>query len=148
MKLRFIFSLILLIGLANFAIGQVDPVTWEYNVTYSGPVTSVHLNAKMKGDWAIYSQFTEPGGPIPTSFEFEQSNEFSLRGEVEEKSNPIRNYSDLFEVNVLKFKDEAHFVQKISKLAEYTTVRGNITYMVCDATKCLPPKTIPFEVKI
>jgi len=56
--------------------------------------------------------------------------------------------SEMFGVNVIKFKDKAEFRQKIKGASSGTTIKGNVSFMTCDAEKCLPPVSVPFAVKL
>lgn len=121
-------------------------VTWEVN--YNEENTSIELKATIQENWVIYSQFTPEGGPIPLSFEFEDIDGVEFIGKVEELTEPIKTMSKMFELEVIKFKNEALFSQKIKTTGDSRIIKGNVTFMSCDNEKCLPPKTVPFEVKI
>ena len=101
----------------------------------------------MEGNWAIYSQHTEEGGPIPTIFDFHEKEGYKLIGEVKEISEPIKSFSEMFEIDVIKYKHEAIFEQKVQNVRKGAIIIGSVTFMTCNDEKCLPPKEIRFEVK-
>lgn len=123
-----------------------DLVVWT--AEYDEAISSITLTATMKDDWVIYSQKTDPEGPIPLEIEFETVDGVEYIGEVEELTKPIKVMSEMFEVEVIKFKEKAVFVQKVKTLETAQLIKGNVTFMTCDSKRCLPPKTVPFEVKI
>ena len=53
-------------------------------------------------------------------------------------------------MSTLKFYNKkVDFVQKISlKSTASTVLKGVLSFMVCNENKCLPPKEIPFSIKV
>ena len=127
-------------------VGQDENlVDWKFSLNEEG--TALEIEAKIKDTWVIYSQHTDPEGPIPLEFEFTEITGAELSGVVEELTAPMSEMSEMFGVEVKKFKKSATFKQKLMPKDGDRHIKGMVTYMACDATKCLPPKTIPFEVK-
>ena len=126
---------------------KLDPVSWKFEVNKleDGSYELVST-AKMKGDWAIYSQHTQKGGPIPLSFEYEKG--VNLKGNTQEVSKPIKVVSDLFEIEVIKFKKEAVFTQKFTPEEGQNSIKGTLTFMCCDNLRCLPPTDVAFDVAL
>lgn len=149
MSMKRIFISTLLVAFAAGIMAQDswdNLVTWE--ATYDKNQAAINLTAQIAKDWVIYSQFTDPEGPIPLEFEFEPAAGVEYIDGVEELTEPITKMSEMFGVEVMKFKETASFKQKIKLSSDSAIIRGNVTFMACDSEKCLPPKTIPFEVKI
>jgi len=46
----------------------------------------------------------------------------------------------------MKFKDQVDFIKHMDKVSDGFMLNGTIMYMACDSEKCLPPKTIDFEI--
>ena len=130
---------------AIFGYGQAtDFVKWR--ASYDKVSSSIIIKATMKDKWVIYSQHTDDDGPIPTEFEFHTTEGVTFEGDVIEVTPPIEIMSEMFGVMVRKFKKEAVFRQEIKNAVAGSSVKGNITFMTCDDTKCLPPETVPFVV--
>jgi len=132
----------------SVSFGQnLKPVSWEFEVTQieDGSYDLV-ATAKMKGDWAIYSQHTSEGGPVPLKFTYDPGVE--LKGETKENSKAIKKMSDLFEVEVIKFKKEAVFTQNFSPMKGQTSIKGTLKFMCCDNLRCLPPTEVAFDVAL
>ncbi len=140
------FCIPILMFLFSNTVDAQDYVKWT--ASYDAEQSSIILKAKMQDDWVIYSQEYVEDGPIPTSFEFEETAGITLVGAVEPLSEPIVVESKMFMAEVKKFKKEAIFSQKVELQDDSVVVKGNVTFMTCDSKRCLPPKTIPFEVKI
>jgi len=134
--------------LASFAISQnTEPVSWGFEVTQNEDASyTFTATAKMKGDWAIYSQHTGEGGPIPLKFTYE--NGVKLVGETNEDTEAIKKMSDLFEIEVIKFKKEAVFTQVFNPEEGQSSIKGTLTFMCCDSKRCLPPTDVPFDVAL
>ncbi|MBT8189895.1 MAG: hypothetical protein KJO29_05660 [Bacteroidia bacterium] len=142
MKQILVFSIGLLFG--SLVMGQ-DPVNWTFS--YNEDEKELVFEAEMQSNWVIYSQHTDPDGPVPTYFELEDSEDFKSNAEVEELSIPEKKMDDLFGVEVIKFNNTASFSQKMEFVRDGAKIKGSVTYMTCDNQRCLPPKTVPFEVK-
>jgi len=141
----FIFSsTFLLFGMIAMAQNAI-PVNWDFAVTPNEDATyTFKATAKMKGEWAIYSQNTGEGGPVPLAFSYDKG--IKLVGETTEESEPIKKMSELFEVEVIKFKKEAVFTQKFKPTEGNSSIKGSLKFMCCNAIQCLPPTDVEFDV--
>ena len=95
----------------------------------------------------LYSQHTSDEGPVPTSIFFKENENFELIGKTEELGDLIQSFDEYFEVDVMKYKSEVQFVQKI-KLLTPGILNGEVEFMCCDNKRCLPPKTINFTLNL
>ncbi len=121
-----------------------QPVAWSFDLNDDSKII---FEAEISEGWHIYSQFSEEGGPVPLSFDFDDENGYERIGDVSEHGAAISVYSDLFEIEVIKFKEVARFEQEVKLLEKGVVIKGYLTYMACDGKKCLPPTDIPFELK-
>lgn len=133
---------------ASLAISQkVNPVTWNFEVSQNKDASyTFTATAKMKGDWAIYSQHTGEGGPIPLRFNYEDG--VKLVGETKEDSEAIKKMSSLFEIEVIKFKKEAVFTQNFVPEEGQSAIKGSLMFMSCDSKRCLAPTNVEFDVAL
>lgn len=146
--LRAIILVVLSFCTVHLMAQNMDPVSWTYIIN---PTTTDHqyeltITADIDGDWVVYSQHTDPDGPVPTSFTYNDGAH--LLGATQEMTSPIKAYSDLFEVEVVKFKKEAIFRQTFMDDDGAVSIDGAIRYMTCDGLRCLPPKTIEFTAAL
>ncbi len=143
--MKYYISLLALLSSLSIFSQSENLVDWQFTLSQDG--TELEIEATIADDWVIYSQHTDPDGPIPLEFEFTDLSGVELDGTVMEVTKPITEMSELFEVTVMKFKKKASFKQKLKLTEGKTNIKGRVTYMSCDATRCLPPKTVPFEVE-
>jgi len=126
----------------------LTPVKWTFKAEPSDDNTYIlHMDAKVQDGWYIYSQNIDEGGPVPTSFSFEEDANFELIGEVNEVSDHrVAGYDNIFEMEVIKFKKGVSFQQKIKAIDPSKPIKGTLEFMTCDDTRCLPPDFIDFEI--
>lgn len=125
--------------LAIPSVGQViNPVEWDYKVQKEGGNAVLIFKAEIDEDWHLYSQNFPEGGPIRTSFNFNDSPHFTLAGETSERPEPESEFDETFGVQVKYFSGEATFKQKIKLQTQQSfEVTGNIEYQVCQEEKCV-----------
>ncbi len=107
------------------------------------------ITVKLDAGWHMYSQYTDPNGPIATTFEFTKSKDYSLVGKVSEPK-PHEENDPLFGCVVKSFEGTVVFKQKIKRLSQNDfTVKGMISYQLCNNGSCIPPEDhdISFKVK-
>ncbi|MFI5131348.1 MAG: protein-disulfide reductase DsbD domain-containing protein [Chitinophagales bacterium] len=146
---KFLFILIFTAPFMGFSQVQ-DPVKWTFSSKkVSVDVYEVHLTATMDRGWHTYSQATPDGGPAPTAIAFSKNPLLSLSGNVKEIGKLEEHHEPLFGVDVKQYSNKVDFVQSVKvKSNAKTVIKGSVEYMVCDATKCLPPKTVEFSISI
>jgi len=134
----------LFIALLSTLNAQFDVVKWS--IDFDKETSIVSIDADIEDSWVMYSQHTDPEGPIPLEFEFVESEDFSLIEEVIEITKPTIKFSEMFDIEVSKFTDQAKFEQKVKLNKSSGTIVVNVTFMTCDSEKCLPPRTVPLEL--
>lgn len=134
--------------LSTFAFSQdrLVPVTWSFEVEEVDGEYVFKAVADIDANWAVYSQHTSEGGPVPLSFTYEDPS--ILIGDTKEKSEAITKMSELFEIEVVKFKKKAVFEQRFTKKEGAKNFVGELRFMCCDELRCLPPTVVPFDVTI
>lgn len=140
--------LFILFGMSLFAQNDMpDPITWNAEIIeLKDGSSAIQLTADIDKNWHLYSQFTEEGGPIPTEFTF-FTEEIDLIEGVEETSDAEKKFSDMFDLNVTQFSNQAVFIQKFKNNGA-KTIKGEVYYMTCDGERCLPPKAVEFQTSI
>jgi thiol:disulfide interchange protein DsbD len=127
----------------------LKPVKWSYSVDQGDSEGEyiLKMDAKVQDGWYIYSQFIDEGGPVPTSFMFEEEPHYELIGKVEEVSDhKVSGFDKIFEMEVTKFKKTVSFQQKIKTNDPAKAIKGSLEFMTCDDTRCLPPEFVDFEI--
>ncbi len=129
--------------------GQTSPISWDFSQEkIKENVYAVTLSADIESPWYMYSQHTDPAGPVPTKITFDEQEGVELVRNLEEKGNLIKEVSELFEVEVLKFKNELNFVQKLRLDDSVKSISGTVLFMTCDGNRCLPPTEVKFDIPI
>jgi len=141
----------LLILLLPFLVNAqiYDPVKWKFSQEKIGEDEVIlSFKAEIEQGWYLYSQFIEDDGPVPTYFDFFKTDSFQLIGTTIE-GKPIEQYDPNFDMVLSYFKNEAIFSQKIKVSSENDfNLKGELTFMVCDESQCLPPEYVEFEFDI
>lgn len=135
-----------LISFSGFAQNKWAPANWSFHISENGEDYIFKATVDLEEGWAIYSQYTEEGGPVPLTFTF--NDKTVLKGDTEEKSEAIKKMSELFEVEVIKFKKQAVFEQRFTKKKGMKTFSGELRFMCCDDLRCLPPTVVPFDITL
>lgn len=145
--MKYILLLFLAFGtLSAFGQDKSLPVKWSFDIIPEGKQYVFKAIAKLDDNWAIYSQHTEDGGPVALKFFYDEK--IKLEGETIEESEAIKKMSNLFEVEVIKYKKEAIFTQRFSNINELKTFSGSLKFMCCDEQRCLAPTVIEFDIAI
>jgi len=119
-----------------------SPVRWTFELNkISETDYEIEAIANINPSWVIYSQFTDDSGPIPTYFAIN-----GKQVKFEEKGKLIKEFDEMFDVEVMKFKEKASFVYKIKK-EQNPTIDVSVEYMTCDGQRCLPPAEISQNLK-
>ena len=125
-----------------------DPVSWDFSQKKVSD-TEVELNFKATIDdgWYVYSQ-NAGEGPVSTEFTFTDSDLFTLVGKVVE-GEPLEELDPNYDVVLRYFKKEAVFTQIVNVNSnEDFILKGEVYYMTCDSTQCLPPEALGFSFEI
>lgn len=127
-----------------------DPVKWSFSARKTGNnVYEVRLTALVDHSWHIYSQSTPDGGPAPTVISFARNPLIALSGKPREIGKLEERHEEVFGVDVRFYNDKVDFVQEIKvKGAVKTNITGTVSFMACTDEQCLPPKEIPFSIKL
>lgn len=147
MKRTILFVALSLISAASF--GQIlKPVKWSYaSKSINDKEAVLFLKATIDDGWHIYSQSVPENGPQPTTFSFTTSKSYQLNGKVL-AAKPIVKHDPTFDMDVGYYKNSVVFQQKIKLAENAPTVKGTLTYMVCNDLQCLPPEEVSFSIPV
>lgn len=147
---KIIILLTFLLTASISSYGQIfKPVKWTTSVKkVSAGTYNLIATATIDAGWHLYSQTVPKGGPIPTAFVFKENDNYSLRGKtIEGKGHTVDD--PVFNMEITFFEDKAIFTQPIKLNAKgKTKIIGEVEFMVCDDTKCLPPDYVDLEFTI
>ncbi len=146
MKKILAFLLFLTVGFSVFA--QIhNPITWKTSVEKISETTyNLVSTAKIEGDWHLYAQEVPKGGPIPTTFTYDdEGGKIKIVGNTSEPEGKIK-FTTLFGeegMHIKSFSKAAVFKQKIT--LEDTSVQqinAFVEFIACTNEMCLPPKEV------
>ena len=142
-KIIFIFSL-LFVAFGNAQI--LEPVKWSTSVEKKSD-TEYKLVAKASigSGWHLYSQEVPEGGPIATSFTFDDSNgAVNLVGNtIEEEGHTVND--PVFHMKIKFFENSATFEQTVEVTESVKSITAFVEFMVCDDARCLPPTEVELK---
>ena len=141
--------ILLLISSFNTFSQVIKPVKWTTSVE---KISETEYNlvaiAAIDNSWHLYSQNVPKNGPNPTVFNFEANKDYTLLGNVIEDEGHTVN-DPVFKMMIKFFENSAEFKQRIKILnTELSLVKGEVEFMVCDDTRCLPPTYIDLEFNL
>ena len=143
-KLILFFTALTLVSTAQI----FDPVKWDFSQKkLSENEIELSFKANIDKGWYVYSQ-NAGEGPVSTEFTFENSDKFILSGNVLEQ-DPLEEFDPNFDAILRYFKNEAVFTQIIQvNSVEDFQINGEVYFMTCDSTQCLPPEALEFTFNI
>ena len=126
-----------------------NPVKWAFAAEkIQDTAYEITFTATVDPGWSIYSQHTDPSGPVPTVFSFEENANLEFIGKPVETGKKKEAFDELFGVNVIKFSGTVSFTQKVKAKSGANAISGYLEFMSCDNEKCLPPKEVNFNIAL
>ena len=145
-KISILFTLFLVSFLINAQI--VNPTKWEFDSRQVGNEVDLIFKATIENGWHLYDTYLPEGGPIATSFVFEDSTLFDFVGEIIKEPQPEIHFDQTFQMNVGYFNGQAVLTQKIKlKSDNPVEIKGFVLFMSCNDETCTPPEESKFSFK-
>ena len=148
MKKLFLVAFFVL-GMLTAAVAQVNPAHWKFNVKeLSADEVELQFQLTLDNGWHIYSQKSDPNGPIPSEYTFDANNNYKRIGGVVEPK-PHEEMDDIFKCVVRSFSGKVTFRQKIKRTTDKPfEVTGSMYYQLCNDGSCIAPDDVPFTFKV
>lgn len=149
MKKIFLFFLLATVSLASVQAQILDPVKWTTSVKkISDTEYDLISKAAIEDKWHLYSQEVPDNGPLPTNLTFEENSAYKLVGKAKESEGHTL-HDPVFDMVITFFENSATFTQRIKLTGDKgTTIKGEVEFMVCDDTRCLPPSYVDLVFQI
>jgi len=126
----------------------VNPTKWEFDSKQVGIEVDLIFKATIDNGWHLYDTYLPEGGPIATSFVFEDSTLFEFVGEILKEPQPVITFDQTFQMNVGYFSNMATLTQKIKlKSSDPVEIKGFVLFMSCNDETCTPPEETQFLFK-
>lgn len=137
------------LGIQQSTSQIIDPVKWTTSVEkLSDSEYYLISKATIPQGFHLYSQNVAEGGPIPTSFIYDDSaGQFTIVGNTEEETGKTV-HDPVFDMDIKYFEKTAVFKQKITVEGDVTSIEGFVEFMICNDTQCSPPteETLVFKI--
>ncbi len=145
---NFLAALLLLITGVTQA-QDVEPVKWAYSVEETAPGEfDLIFTAKIDKGWHLYTTMANDMGPLPTTFKFRKSQDYTASGKIIEKGYHTV-YDPMFDAKISSYDNKAVFRQHIKANREGKfKVKGELEYQVCNSSQCLPPTPEAFVFNV
>ncbi|WP_321996709.1 cytochrome c biogenesis protein CcdA [Draconibacterium orientale] len=145
---RILFSVFLLTTTLLASSQIVEPVKWNFSQNkISGNEFELVFTATIEEGWHMYSTDLPEGGPIKTSFYFENVENAELVGEPTPNKEVVEEFDNSFQMDLRWFEEEVSFTQKV-KVTGTGTVAGYVEFMSCDDETCTPPMEAEFSFEL
>ncbi len=147
----FITCILLCVTFIHKLSAQENPVKWDVSSKKVNDCEyDIIFKAKIEEGWHLYSIHKAKGEdtPNPTRIKFNVTSDYELVGALQE-STPLKEFDKVFETEVLFFKHEATFTQKIKLLANSKiTISGKYEFQTCTDEKCIFPPAKKFSLEL
>ena len=142
-------AFLLLIPLITLQAQVLEPVTWSFGSEKTADNKyDIVMTAEIDNGWHLYAMDIPEGGPIATSFTFEEPSGYTIEGKPVAIDKPEVKFDNSFGMDIGMHSVRAEFRQKITVTQYPATVKGFVTFMSCDDKQCLPPRDVEFSIVI
>lgn len=146
---------VILLGFSFFLAAvikaQLNPVSWNFSAKKLGTNTyEIRMTATIQNGWHLYSQHQpEDAIAIPTTFTINPNPLLTLNGKIKEMGKIEKFMDKKLGLSANQYSNKVDFVQVVNvKGKAKTNFSGSVEYQTCDDVKCLPPKTVTFNVAL
>ena len=124
----------------------LTPVKWNIKLEDSESAEKTLIfSAKLDAGWHLYDMNLPEGGPISTSFSFENLKGAKTIGTPVASKEATTVFDEQFQMELRWFAGEVSFRQKIEVTdPKHLQVGGYVEYMACNDENCLPPEQEEF----
>lgn len=149
-KYLFIFLTILCITSLGASAQSKNPVRWRTTVKMTSANEGVVTIKALVGEgWHLYGTSLPKGGPKATVFDFSASTGVKFIGDLTPSTKPVTALDKMFNLKLSYWASNVSFTRKFRVIdAAKASIAGKITYMACNGSTCMPPKTESVKVAV
>ncbi|MBX9449392.1 MAG: protein-disulfide reductase DsbD N-terminal domain-containing protein [Taibaiella sp.] len=145
-------SLILSFGLVFFTCSSKaqigDVVAWSFDANRDREHYEVLITADMLQEgWHFWTTDLQSEMLIPTRITFDIISGQELLGDMIVEGTRTEREDEIFGPVSYYEGEQVLFRQKV-KAKPGSKISGNILFQACNASTCLPPRTIPFSIEL
>ncbi len=140
----------------SFCLFAQNPIKWNISsISVEEGIYELVIKAELENKWHLYSQFLEENegydplnSPFSTYITYELGSNFDTIGNTKEIGVET-HYDPVWESEISFFSNKATFTQLIKlKNKDSSLLNGNINFMICNETQCLPPEDYSFSIDL
>lgn len=138
------------LGIFSLKSQVLEPVKWQFSLnSVSDTEVEIVAEAAIDEGWHLYSANLPEGGPVPTSINLIESEEYEAAGEIKQEPQPEKQYDQAFDMELSWFSKSATLTLPVRiKSPDVVVVEGYVEFMVCDDEQCLPPDRVDFSLSL
>lgn len=144
-----LFALIFSFAVAGNA--QLNPIVWSFSAKKKADkVYEISMKATIQSGWHLYSQ-AQPADAIamPTTFSLTNNPLFTREDKIKEVGKMEKYKDATLGTSANQYSNGVTFVQTVKlKSNVKTNYAGSVEFQTCDDKKCLPPKTVHFNIAL
>lgn len=123
---------------------MVEPVKFSAALNMGkGAEAEIVFSAKIDPGWHVYSTNLGSDGPIQASLHVNKREGVELVGSLTPRGKEIKQFDELFGMELRYFEGSVKFVQKIRFTAEKYAIDCSLEYGACNDEACMPPGDVP-----
>lgn len=153
MRMKTVYTLLLLLTVSVFNLSAqvLEPIKWSFTskVVNENEVDLI-FKASIDEGWHLYGVKIAEGGPIQTSFVFEESADFTVSEEISFSIEPTVIQDKTFDMELTWFGESVDMVKRVTLTdpSRPITVKGYVEFMGCNDETCIPPTESDFIFQI
>lgn len=123
---------------------MVEPVKFSASLNMGkGADAEIVFSAKIDPGWHVYSTNLGSDGPIQAALHVNKHEGVELVGSLTPRGKEIKQFDELFGMELRYFEGSVKFVQKIRFTAEKYSIDCSLEYGACNDEACMPPGDVP-----
>lgn len=123
---------------------MVEPVKFTASLDMGkGADAEIVFSAKIDSGWHVYSTNLGSDGPIQASLHVNKHEGLELVGQLTPRGNEIKQFDEMFGMELRYFEGSVKFVQKVRFTAEDYSLDCSLEYGACSNEACMPPGDVP-----
>jgi len=138
--------IVMLIAVLVAQAQMMDPVHFTSELKIGeGNDAEIVFTAKIDPGWHVYSTDLGQDGPIEATFKAVKMEGAETVGKLMPKGNVIKQFDNMFGMELKYFENAATFVQKIRFTKPQYDIDCYLEYGACNDQSCLPPTQVELK---
>ncbi|MEO8174862.1 MAG: hypothetical protein ABI581_17320 [Sediminibacterium sp.] len=147
---KIIITVLLLLAIIR-SNSQTGPISWNFSVNkLTNKTYEVHIKATVEEGWHVFSTVQPVDAlPMPTTIKFGRSPMIMLSGKIKEIGIMKKVKEPALNTSSNQYERSVDFIQLVKKKGGVKThITGSVNFQACTNEKCLPPKTVSFNLPL